>query len=354
MNMFYRYEIKNKNNEDVLYLFLTMSYEFSKELGSTTSNEKLTKRCKNFIKNNSIDFKGNKVYLVIDDIIVKSLDIKNLNDDIELLDNDNDFSDDNCTLTIKLDNNVLIEVKLRDYLLGCLATNALTNLEDETLKCLCILYRTFALSYKTGNKVIPATNEYIIYRPISYYKLLWITEYNRIYNKLLDATIKTDKHFITYKNNFILPFTHITNNGYTSTLENFPYLIKRPSLWDYASTYYLNIKDISYNDLEKKLNINKDLLTDIDILELNSSNCIKLIKIGEQIFEGEKLKQLLDLNSTDLTIIVNNDFIRFISRGKGSCLGLSQFGANELSKNDCNYIQILKYYFPTCEVKKYK
>ena len=31
--MFYRYEIKNNGKEEILYLYLTMSYEFSKELG---------------------------------------------------------------------------------------------------------------------------------------------------------------------------------------------------------------------------------------------------------------------------------------------------------------------------------
>ena len=44
----------------------------------------------------------------------------------------------------------------------------------------------------------------------------------------------------------------------------------------------------------------------------------------------------------------------FITKGKGNCLGLSQFGSNELALNGCSYIQILKYYFPTCEVRKYK
>ena len=51
--MIYKYEIRNINGEDVLYLYLTMSYEFSKELKNTSSDTDLTRRTKNFIKSNN-------------------------------------------------------------------------------------------------------------------------------------------------------------------------------------------------------------------------------------------------------------------------------------------------------------
>ena len=50
--MFYRYEV-NKN-KDTLFLYLTMNYEFSKELGLNSSDNELKRRTKNFIKNNNI------------------------------------------------------------------------------------------------------------------------------------------------------------------------------------------------------------------------------------------------------------------------------------------------------------
>ena len=73
--MFYRYEIRNNGKEDILYLYLDMREEFSKELGRTASNEDLSRRTKNFIRNNNINFKGNKVFLIVDGIIVRTLDI---------------------------------------------------------------------------------------------------------------------------------------------------------------------------------------------------------------------------------------------------------------------------------------
>ena len=71
--MFYRYEIKNNGIENILYLYLTMNYEFSKELTNQSDDSELKRRTNNFIKNNGIQFDGKKVYLVIDGIIVKHL-----------------------------------------------------------------------------------------------------------------------------------------------------------------------------------------------------------------------------------------------------------------------------------------
>ena len=352
--MFYRYEIKKVGNEEILFLFLTMSYEFSKELDENVGESNLNKRCKNFIEDNNIKFKGTKVNLVIDDIVVKTLDIRNIDNEIDTIDEQNNNLDNNTLVSVTLDNGVSIEISLKDYLLGVLASNSLENLSDEALKSLCILFRTFAYIYIKENKNIPATNNFIIYRPITYYKLLWITEYNDIYNKYLDAIEKTDKQFITYLGNYILPFTHISNNGYTDTDENYSYLIKRNSLWDMASPYYLTVKDFDYKTLEKSLGVKSKALKNISIVDVTNTNRIKNIKIGEKIFSSTELCQKLGLNSSDITMIINKEYIRFITKGKGHCLGLSQFGANELALNGCTYTQILKYYFPTCEVRKYK
>ena len=71
--MFYRYEIKEVGNEDVLYLYLTMAYEFSRELGINAKDEDIKRRTKNFVKNNQIDFKGHKALFFIYGIFVKTV-----------------------------------------------------------------------------------------------------------------------------------------------------------------------------------------------------------------------------------------------------------------------------------------
>ena len=48
-----RYEIKNNGKENILYLYLNMAYEFSRELVLDVNHDEITRRTKNFIKNNS-------------------------------------------------------------------------------------------------------------------------------------------------------------------------------------------------------------------------------------------------------------------------------------------------------------
>ena len=74
--MFYNYEIKNNGFEDILYLYLSMKYEFSKELIGNDFKD-LSRRTKNFINANKISVfcKGDKkleelVYKVVPGVLL--------------------------------------------------------------------------------------------------------------------------------------------------------------------------------------------------------------------------------------------------------------------------------------------
>ena len=350
--MFYRYEIRNNGKENILYLYLTMTYEFSKELDSEKDNKKITERCQNFIKNNSINFDGNKIYLVIDGIIIKSINI-NENINRKIVETNTSYSNDEYYVNIKFNNDKIIKITLKEYLLGVIATNSINNLELTTLKALCLIYRTYAYKEMKKNNYIEAINEFQIYKPISYYKVIWINNYQNNINKITKAINDTDKEFLTYNNEFIDCYIHICNNGYTKQSFEIPYLEQIPSLWDLASPYYIEVKDFDYDKLEKILKTNKVKLKKISII-LDKNNNIENIKIGNTLYNIKTFVSLLNLKSTDITIIINPTYVRFITKGWGNGLGLSQFGANEIAKTNCSYTSILKYYFPKIKLNKFK
>ena len=99
--MFYKYEIKN--NE--LYLYLTMSYEFSNEL-NYNSDADLNKITLDFINSNNINYTGNTVNYVVDNIIVKRT---NLNKCKVSVINNPVYSCDNYVINLKLDDNSCCE-----------------------------------------------------------------------------------------------------------------------------------------------------------------------------------------------------------------------------------------------------
>lgn len=351
--MFYKYEVRNNGKEEILYLYLTMAYEFSKELLSDTDSNEITRRTKNFIKNNGISYNGSKVYLVIDGIVVKTLDIKNEQTDVELLKESLYYANEYYLVTIKLDDESLIEISLKDYLLGVLATNMIPGLEVETIKALAILYRTYAFYKMSSDKYISASDSYAIYKPLSYYKLAWIEKYDEITNKLEEAIKDTDCLFLTYKNSYILPFIHFSNIGQTFAKEEYPYLSSVRSLWDLISPHYIEYKDYPYEILSKIIKTDVSVDSEFSILEVDDKHFVKKLKIASSIFSGEEFRKLLNLKSLNISIIVNMNYLRIITRGWGNCLGLSIFGSNELAKNGCDYANILKYYFPLVKLNKY-
>lgn len=348
--MIYRYEIKNNGNEDVLYLYLDIKNEFSKELTTTNDNYDLSRRTKNFIINNDIKFNGKKVYLIIDGLIVKTVDISKV---ISTAKNNPNYTNKKFLVNIKLDDNSFIEVTLEKYLLGVLAGVYTESIHNETLKCISILYRTYAYKEMFDNNYIDFSSGFLEYREISNYKLQWADKYELVYNRLLNCIEETDCLFLSYKGKYILPFIHYCNNGYTFTNDKYPYLNNVNSLWDLACPTNKEIIDYNYDEFSKIINSTVTNESKIDIKEYDKNNQILKLKIGNRLFTGEELKRLLSLKSLNFNIILYNKFIRIITFGFGNFLGLSIYGANELSIDGIDYPNILKYYFPDTQLNKY-
>ena len=351
--MFYKYEIKNNGIEDILYLYLSLNYEFSRELVLNSKDDDLARRTKNFIKNNHINYKGKKAYLVIDGIVVKTLDISEESNPIEILKDSLYYSNEHFLVTLKQNDNSIIELPLKEYLLGVLATNSILGLDIEVLKAICIMYRTYVFYKMAKDKYIDTYNDFAIYKPISYFKLVWTTDYDSTYKLLEDAIKDTDCLFLTYENKYILPFIHYSNTGKTYFHKDYEYLSTVKSLWDLASPYYIDIKEYKYNVLSNILKINISRNSNFNIIDVDSRDYVKKLSVDDKVFTGEEFKNLLGLKSMNINIIINNDNIVIIIKGYGNGYGLSLYGSNELAKNGCNFSNIIKYYFPKVKINKY-
>ena len=351
--MFYKYEIKNNGVEDILYLYLSMAFEFSRELVLNSDNDDLARRAKNFIRNNNINYNGKRVYLVIDGIVVRTLDIIDKSNPIEILNNSLYYSNEHFLVTLKLSDNSMIEVPLKEYLMGALATSFFPNLSIEVLKSICILYRTYAFYKMNKDKEIDVTNNFVSYKPISYYKLVWTNDYDENVLKIEEALNATDCLFLTYNEKYVLPFIHYCNTGRTFLHRDYPYLSSVKSLWDLASPYFIEVKEYSFDSLSKILDIYIDKNVNIKILDVDGRDYVTKLSIDGKIFSGEELKHILNLKSMNISVIVNKDSIKFISKGYGNGYGLSLYGANELAINGCDFANILHYYFPKTKINKY-
>ena len=339
--MFYKYEIKN--NE--LYLFLTMNYEFSNEFGYN-SDSNLNRITLDFINTNNIEFNGNVINYVVDNIIVKKVNLlKNNNSNM----NSSQYDCDNFMVNVKLDDNSLCEISLHDYLLSILFEKYNVNYNKEVLKCICILYNTYAYRCMSIDKFILSNTYFSFYKPLKYYKDSY-PNYNELV-KYFDSVIRSvDCMFMSYNNQFILPFIHYSNSGKTMTNTKYPYLSSVSSLWDILSPTYLQTKEYTFEEFNNLLKISSDNNSSFSFI--NQDNTRKF-KINNSIFSLEEIRSLLNLKSTDFDFIIYKDKIKVITKGMGNNLGLSLYGANDIANNGSKYNNILKYYFPKVKLLKY-
>lgn len=350
--MFYRYEIKNNGIENILYLYLTMNYEFSKELRKNADDYELKSRTTNFIKNNGIEFDGHKVYLVIDGIVVKAFQISK-DDDITKETNQNTFDDLNYMVTVQLEDQSIVEISLQEFLLGVLATNMVPNLSIEVLKAMAVLYRTYVFRQMYVEKVVLAVNNFFVYKPIDYYKIAFAPDYDNIVATLKEALRQTNAMFVTYQNEYILPFIHVCNFGHTLEDVRYPYLSSVPSLWDATSPFYVDSISFSYELLSSifHFTITKD--SEFKISEISPYGKILKLSIAGKEIDGSNFMSLLHLKSQFLSIVLNEHDVTIITKGWGDFLGLSLWGACHLANNGCSYANILSYYFPKIKLCEY-
>ena len=322
--MLEKYKIVKNNNEEILYLFLNVNYEFANEF----TDNNLKKKANNYLKSYNIDFKGNKIVFVLNGITTKAIDLNNY----EFFSNDR---------LISLNNNDKLTMK--ELLLSLLFANISITLRKETLKSICVLYRGEIIRNLLDNK-LELDKMSLSYHNYNYFKLTYPETYKSYYTLFTDVINETEGEYLIYDNKPIKCFTHLVSNGYTEEDKNYPYTIKKESLWDLAYPNYLQRKSYSIEEFKKRLNLTNDNYH-LKITSLTNSNRIKELNLGERKIDARSLAVYLDLPSTDITIIIKKDYLTFITRGIGSGLGLSIIGADNLAELGYNYKQILNYYF---------
>lgn len=76
MKMFYRHLILNDDKKEVLLLYIANNYEFSNDFQNINKNNHIYNKINNYIRNKNILFNGQKVYLVLNGLLVATLNIK--------------------------------------------------------------------------------------------------------------------------------------------------------------------------------------------------------------------------------------------------------------------------------------
>lgn len=184
------------------------------------------------------------------------------------------------------------------------------------------------------------------------------------FRRFQEAAVHTEGEVLVFqKEKRELPY-HPLSQGKTRSGEEilggkFAYIPSVETPKDIDSPLYVEGCYFSLKELEKKIKKSYPAFsitaeTEIEITKTDSAGYVMEIQIGNQAFQGERIKELLDLPSSCFSVQSSQGEVRFLCKGIGHGMGMSQYTAHNLALEGKNYEQILGYFFPDMEIEKEK
>ncbi len=250
----------------------------------------------------------------------------------------------------------IAEIPFEKYVEGVVASEAGKYWDIEALKVQAVIVRTYAAYYKSIN----AGKDYHLTSTVLHQ--LYKGENSDPWVAL--AVRETEGEILTYEGTPIEAFYHSTCGGKTELPEevwgkrkDYPYL-KSVTSADESSPYASWKRKLSFEEIGKALGIKG--IKGISISSLTSTGRAKTLKVlkedsSETEIKATDLRRLLgykELPSTMFTIESNGKEATFIGKGYGHGVGLSQWGAFEMTKQGKTYKEILQYYYAGAVLQK--
>ena len=267
--------------------------------------------------------------------------------------------------------NEIEKMNLDEYLLGVVSAEMPVNFEKEALKAQAIVARTYTIhtiensDHKHGEAEICDDSACC---------QAWISKEDRLarweedkkeenWEKIQDAVYSTQGKIIVYNNNPINAFFHSNSGGKTEEVSNvwggrdLPYLKSVETSGEDAYSQYASEVNLTKSEFEEKVKQKyPDFVIDysneecIKILEYTNGDRVKTIKIGNLNLSGVEVRTLLGLRSANFEFNINGENLKFVVKGYGHGVGMSQTGADALAKEGKNYEEIIKHFYTDVEI----
>jgi stage II sporulation protein D len=260
----------------------------------------------------------------------------------------------------------VVTMNLEDYILGVVAGEMPASFHPEALKAQALAARTYTMlrmrlfggrgcSKHQGAEICTDSTHCQAYRnPVTVKKDL---------DKLKEAVYGTAGEVIIYDNKLIDAVFHSTSGGKTENSEDIwsnrvPYLRSVVSRYEEHSPKYVARQEVSIDNFincMKKLDsgvvINKkNIKNEIEILERSEGGRITRIKVGNKVFNGMDVRNVLGLNSSNFNFDIGSSTILFTVVGNGHGIGMSQYGAGGMAKNGASYKDIVTHYYQGVDI----
>ena len=268
----------------------------------------------------------------------------------------------------------IITMPLEEYLVGVVAAEMPASFPLEALKAQAVAARTYTLRRIQLNPphfTHPGANICDDTR----YSQAWISkqqmkarwgpvDYQQYYYKIKRAVTATQAQVLTYNNELINAVYHASCGGITENSGQVwqidkPYLQSRPCPYC-ADPRRVQSVSYSLEEISARLQTNLKALpaatgSNSQIIKIKEKTCTgrpRVILIGNKIMPATVFREKMSLRSTRFTYQLADQQIIFTTTGHGHGVGMCQYGAKGLAKQQKNYWQILSHYYPGTQLKK--
>lgn len=236
-----------------------------------------------------------------------------------------------------------IQLPLDEYGIGRMAKEIPASYEEEAIKVQAILVRTAVYKQlkEEGSEAVLADDFWTEKEMKEEWGSRKFSEY---YRKMENAWQETEGQVVMYGEELAnTPFTRLTNG---STRDGKEVLGSE----DYP---YLKIKECPL-DIESKDQIRTVTTEDMDaeIKETDTAGYVTSVREGEETMSGEEFREKYKLDSSCFILQKYDGKMRITTRGIGHGLGLSQYTANEMAKEEKTTEEILQYFFEGTEIRE--
>jgi stage II sporulation protein D len=239
------------------------------------------------------------------------------------------------------------ELPIEDYVKDVVMAEVGSNWDMEALKAQAVISRTYAVYHKRMN----GDSIYHIVSSV----LHQVYKGNNPDVRVAYAVAETTGEILTFDNRPIEAFYHSTSGGKTENPEDvfgksYPYLKSVESNCE-ISPYSAWEKRIEITEIEKALNLSG--IKEISIKSYTSTKRVKQLNIinnsGIITINATDLRKALcwsRLPSTNFSVRRDGDSMIFKGKGYGHGVGLCQWGALQMAREEKNYKKILSFFYP--------
>lgn len=265
------------------------------------------------------------------------------------------------------DSGTVTEISVRDYLIGAVGAEMPAAYEPEALKAQVVASHTYAERIRRMNAAAPDpslcgadfsddSSVYQAFFTTDELKAFYGSAFEENYARLAAAVDAAGDRLLCCDGEPIVAAFHAVSAGKSESAEAvwgtaLPYLVSVSSDADRAAPQFEETVTLPPESVRRALGLAEtDLPADAaqwfsDAVTAEAGTVLT-IHCGSKTLTGNQLREALALRSACFTVSFDGSSFRFVTKGHGHGVGMSQFGANAMAAQGSSYQEILAHYYP--------